>query len=317
MISKLRCILHHALHQPDEKNLFSLVLNLFLASMVILNIIEVVWMSIPEYGESHIRFADVSLVFFAVLFGTEYVLRIWSAPDADIVTSHAWRLRWNYIKSPMGMVDLLSFLPLIILWLVPNDLFADLRMLKLISIIRILKLTRYSDSLSMLARLYRDNQYVLLAAAMVMMILSFIAATGIYLFERYAQPELFGSIPACMWWALVTLTTVGYGDMAPITIGGKIFGVLVMISGVGVAAMPAGIFASSLVQLVREQKMARRRAIKARVRQLTGGATSQDEKILEAHSGFSRSEQREVDYLTDEFGLSFEQAVGIVGHYRH
>jgi len=317
MIDRVRGILHHALHRPDEKNLFSLGLNLFLASMVILNIIEIVWMSVPDFSARHIRLAEISLVFFAILFSIEYLLRVWSAPDEGVFAAQAWFSRWQYIKSPMGLVDLISFLPLVLLWIIPNDLFGDLRMLKLISIIRILKLTRYSDSLSMLARLYRDNRHVLLAAAMVMMILSFIGATGIYLFERHAQPELFGSIPACMWWALVTLTTVGYGDMAPITIGGKVFGVFVMISGVGIAAMPAGIFASSFVQLIREQKLARRRAIKARVRQLKGGATAKDQQILEEHSNFSRSEQHEVDYLTAEFGLSFEQAVGVVGHYRH
>jgi len=145
----------------------------------------------------------------------------------------------------------------------------------------------------------------------------FIAATGIFIFERAAQPIAFGSIPACMWWAFVTLTTVGYGDITPITVGGKIFGAVVMVCGVGIAAMPAGIFASSFVQLVREQGHEQRR--KRRAHSTSVLVKSQDgeaQATAAQHLDMSQSEQREVAYLMAEYGLTLEQALGVVMHYR-
>lgn len=313
-----RRVFYRALFHPDERSLFSTALNLFLASMVILNILELVIMSVPEYGDRYLGLAQISLNFFVVIFSTEYLLRVWASADDTLSGATEHKRRLGYVFSPMGLVDLLSFLPILILWLVPSDMVGDLRILKLIAIVRILKLTRYSDALSMLARLYYDNRNTLLAAALVMLILSFIAATGIYYCERYVQPEAFGSIPKSMWWALVTLTTVGYGDMVPVTLGGKLFGVMVMISGVGIAAMPAGIFASSFMQLLREQERQRRRMMrKKKGRRIEDQHEGESSVAREQHLHFSRSEQREVDYLIEEFGVSFEQAVGIVMHYRH
>ena len=317
MSNAVRNLFYRALHHPDERGVFSLVLNLFLAAMVLLNIAELVWMSVPEYGTRYEGFAKVSQRFFVIVFSAEYALRVWSAADNQMLHASPWVRRFAYVRSPMGLVDLLSFLPILLVWMLPGEVFGDWRMLKLIAIIRILKLTRYSDSISMLARLYHDNKSTLLAAAMIMMILCFMAATGIYYFERYAQPEHFGSIPQSMWWSLVTLTTVGYGDVVPITQGGKLFAVLVMISGVGIAAMPAGIFASSFLQLVREQERQRRRLLRKKFQKKQSEESDADSEAREMHLHFSRSEQREVDYLMGEFGLSFEQAVGIVMHYRH
>lgn len=312
-----RDLFYRALHHPDERGVFSLCLNLFLATMVLLNIGELVWMSVPEHGERYIAFAQISQRFFVLVFSLEYALRVWSAAGDATAPADAMLGRLAYVRSPMGLVDLLSFLPIFFIWLMPGEAFGDWRMLKLIAIIRILKLTRYSDSISMLARLYRDNKSTLLAAAMVMMILCFMAATGIYYFERYAQPEHFGSIPQSMWWSLVTLTTIGYGDVVPITMGGKLFAVLVMISGVGIAAMPAGIFASSFVQLVKEQERQRRSARRKHAQRTAAKDPDISPELREAHLNLSRSEQREVDYLMAEFELSFAQSVGIVTHFRH
>jgi len=317
-----RC--HQALHQPGRDGRFCLTVNLLIATMVVLNMAEVVWLSIPEYGDQYQGLAAFSMQVFIVFFAMEYALRVWSAGyqsgDGEFKLPNP---RFRYIFSPMGLIDLLSFLPTMLVWFLPTDEFGDMRVLKMIAIVRVVKLTRYSDSLSMLARLYKDNRQTLFAAAMVMIILSFLSATGIYLFERNAQPDAFGSIPSCMWWALVTLTTVGYGDMTPITLGGKLFGVLVMISGVGIAAMPAGIFASSFVQLIREQEHERRLAARRKKARRHGKSEAEIDQELKVKAGslsvdlFSRSDKREIEYLITEFGLSFEQAAGVVMHYRH
>mgnify|MGYP000327257988 CR=1 FL=1 len=133
-------------------------------------------------------------------------------------------------------------LPFLFFLFIPDHQLEDLRILKLVAMARLFKLTRYSASLGLLIRVYQENKRILLAAFLVMIALMFMASAGIYIFERQAQPVDFGSIPAAMWWAFATLTTVGYGDVTPITVGGKVFGSMVTVCGVGVAAMPAGIF---------------------------------------------------------------------------
>ena len=316
MLLNWRAHLYRSLHAPDDQDRFSVRINFFLGLMVVLNIVEVVWFSIPAVSDEYLDLGRNSAIAFVIIFGVEYLLRVWSAVDEPYSDESEWTKRWRYIRSPMGMIDLLSFAPSLFLLVLPADIFGDLRILKLISIIRVIKLTRYSDSLAMLARLYRDNHTTLIAAAMVMLILSFMAATGIYVFERGAQPEAFGSIPACMWWAFVTLTTVGYGDMAPITLGGRMFGTLVMISGVGVAAIPAGIFASSFVQLIREQDRQKRRMRRQKNIQDSAVAAS-EVSTSSLKLQLSRSELREVDYLMEEYALSMDQAIAVVLHFRH
>lgn len=313
-----RAFWYRCLNEPSADFTPSLLVTVFLSLVILLNIFEVVLGSVPGFREQLGLWVELANIGFVVIFALEYLLRYWVAAE----TPHAAHMssgqkRWLYIKSPMGLIDLFSFLPLLLLWLLPEDVLGDFRILKLISMIRILKLTRYSASLLMIARVFRENKNTLFAACLVMMILMFIAATGIYIFEKNEQPDFFGSIPACLWWAVVTLTTVGYGDITPITIGGKLFGSIVMVCGVGIAAMPAGIFASSFVQLVREQDHERRRKLRIRRGQLEVVAGKDLEEAPALHLSMTQSEQREVAYLVSEYGLTLDQATGVVSHFRH
>lgn len=320
MAHPARLFWYRCLNEPSTEFFPSIFVTAFLSVAIILNILAVVLGSMPEFsGQSYRELTLIFSIVFAIIFGSEYLMRCWVAAD----TPHEKEIsdlkkRWAYLKSPMGLIDLFSFLPLVFLLFAPSETYGDLRVLKLISMVRVLKLTRYSASLLMLARVYRENKNTLFAAMLVMMILVFIAATGIYIFEKNVQPNAFGSIPACMWWAVVTLTTVGYGDITPITMGGKLFGTLVMVCGVGIAAMPAGIFASSFVQLIREQEHERR--IKRRKQRAKGIAdkAAAIEKVSETlHLELSPSEQREVAYLVSEYSLTLDQATGVVMHFRH
>jgi len=322
MTTSKRALWYRCLNEPSVDYLPSMVLTFFLSLVIVLNILEVVLGSVAEFSKI-MGGAVLANQVFALIFIIEYGFRYWVAAEAPHERAlSSWKKRLLYVRSPMGLIDLFSFLPLILLVILPGDTLGDLRILKLISMVRVLKLTRYSASLLMLARVYRENKNTLLAAGLVMMILMFIAATGIFIFERNAQPVAFGSIPACMWWAFVTLTTVGYGDITPITIGGKVFGSAVMVCGVGIAAMPAGIFASSFVQLVREQEHERQRRRRIRggrivVNDVPISQGDQPENVATLQVDMSQSEQREVAYLVSEFGLSLEQAAGVVMHFRH
>ena len=173
---------------------------------------------------------------FAILgvFAGEYLLRLWAAPS-----------RWRYALSFWGIVDLLSVLPGLLL-LQPQT--QSLRVLRLMRVFRLLKLLRLRRASRRLEDALRASREELILFTAVAVLVLFVASVGIHFFEHEAQPEKFGSIPKCMWWALATLSTVGYGDVYPITTGGRIFTGLTVLIGVGIVAIPAGIITSELLR---------------------------------------------------------------------
>ena len=180
-----------------------------------------------------------------LIFTIEYVLRVYSCasgpnrPASQATTP--WQKRWAYIKSPMALVDLMAILPFYLSIFVAFDL----RILRVFRVLRILKIGRYSRSMQTLITVLRNESHSLIAAISVLLLFTVIAATCIYYIEHTAQPDVFSSIPASLWWALVTLTTVGYGDAVPVTALGKVFGGLITIMGICFYALPAGILSSS------------------------------------------------------------------------
>ncbi|KZZ70744.1 hypothetical protein A3765_02890 [Oleiphilus sp. HI0130] len=298
------------LNEPSQRSLIAWLINLVIAAAIFFNMVEVLLVSVEnEANSAHYSGIHVHAI-FTFIFVADYLMRIWVAAEAPQEHGNsALNRRLNYVFSPMGVIDLLSFLPGLMLILVPDSAAQDFSFLKVMTTVRILKLTRYSASLSILAAVYRENFSTLFAAMIIMIIISFTAATGVYIFERVAQPEAFGSIPRSMWWALVTLTTVGYGDVVPITLGGKLFGAVVMIAGVGIAAIPAGVFASSFVRLIRDHDRKRRVSRHKRV-------LSKEMKESLKSIDLNGLEKQEVEYLMHEYGLTLEQAINVVDHYR-
>jgi voltage-gated potassium channel len=150
----------------------------------------------------------------------------------------------------MAVVDLAAILPFYL------SMFTalDTRFLRVLRLLRVFKLTRHFRSLEVLIQVIRQEGPVLASAMFILMVLIVLAAGGMYVVEHDVQPEAFGSIPHAMWWAAVTLTTVGYGDTIPITVAGKMFAVAITILGVGMAAMPAGIIASGFTRELQKRR---------------------------------------------------------------
>jgi voltage-gated potassium channel len=142
------------------------------------------------------------------------------------------------------LIDLFAVLP----WYLQPFLPVDLRVLRVLRLFRLLKLVRYSPALQTLGRVIADEYSALLGALLVILVLLLFASTAIYFLENEAQPDKFGSIPAAAWWAMATLTTVGYGDVVPITPFGKLLGGVVMLLGVGMIALPVAIIATGFSQ---------------------------------------------------------------------
>lgn len=175
------------------------------------------------------------------LFVTEYLLRVATAEH-----------RWKYVASFYGIIDLVAILPT----LLGLDLRA-LRAVRLIRLLRVLKITRTHALSRFLKALWsvRDEGLIFLLSTVLVL---YLAAAGIYYFEHEAQPEAFGSIPESLWWAVATLTTVGYGDTYPITAGGRLFTALVLLCGMGIVAVPAGLVATALTKAGQTADTARR-----------------------------------------------------------
>jgi len=183
----------------------------------------------------------------SLIFLVEYLYRIIRCPGASPKDKGAVSCRLGYIFSFMGLVDLFSFLPFFLMM----SGVSQSPLLMLLQLLRLLKLTRYSVAFDLLADVLRDEAESLLVSVMLMFIILIFASVGIYIFEHQVQPEAFGSIPEAMWWAIVTLTTVGYGDVTPITVQGKIFATFITIAGVGLVSLPAGIIASGFTEQLR------------------------------------------------------------------
>lgn len=224
-------------------------LDWFLIILIVLNVIAVIiesnrdiYLAYRYYFEG---FETVSLTVFSI----EYLARIWSIPEKyPYLSASKARLKW--LRSIDSVIDLLAILPGILHYFLPFDL----RFLRLLRLLRLLKLARYFAALRILLGVLRREKSAFQAVLLILVVVIVIAASLIYVAEHRAQPEVFGTIYESMWWAVVTLTTVGYGDVVPMTALGKVIGATITILGIGMAALPAGILASGLADELRSRR---------------------------------------------------------------
>jgi voltage-gated potassium channel len=233
------------------KDKTSHAVDVALITLISLNICAVMLASITELSRNYHHWFYAFELFSISIFTTEYILRVWSSPDIGFNNyADNWRGRLQYMLSPLAIIDLLAIAPFFL------SLFftIDLRFLRVVRLVRIFKLTRYFPTLQVLLSVLYKESLTLGAAFFVLIILLIITSSGIYFIEQDVQPEVFGSIPAAMWWSMATLTTVGYGDVVPVTTAGKIFGGCITIIGMGMVAMPAAILASGFTEELRYRR---------------------------------------------------------------
>lgn len=224
-----------------------------LVILILLSVIAIVLESVQAINETyHEYFYWFELVSVSI-FSLEYVLRIWSCVENPNIAKKQFsnlKFRSHYALSFSAVIDLLAILPF---YFMMFGLFGntDMRFLRSFRLLRIFKLTRYSAAFDVLNIVFRENIRAFGAAFFVLLVVMLLAASGMYYFEHDAQPTEFSSILASMWWSFTTLTTVGYGDVTPITAGGKAFGALITVVGVGMVALPTGILASAFSEQLR------------------------------------------------------------------
>ena len=206
--------------------------DLVIQALIVLSLITFSVETLPNLSEFTRRYLRLIEIATVAIFTVEYVLRI-------VVADR----KLGFVLSFFGIVDLLSILPFYVASGVDLRVLRAFRMLRLF---RILKLVRYSKAIQRFHRAFLIAREELILYLFVTLILLFLAAVGIYYFENDAQPDTFSSVFHSLWWAVATLTTVGYGDVYPITVGGRIFTFLVLLIGLGVVSVPAGLVASAL-----------------------------------------------------------------------
>ena len=238
--------------EPDRRwDGFSRLVNLLLILLIALNVIAIIFESVESVFQRFERAFWYFEMFSVAIFTIEYFARVWSSIDLRATSDSSPVIgRLKYMLTPLALVDLVAILPFSLSLYVS----IDLRFLRGLRLLRLFKLSRYSPALGALLDVVQKEAEAIMAALVVLLILLVMSATGIYILEHELQPETFGSIPNSMWWAIVTLTTVGYGDIVPLTPMGKVFGGLIGLLGIGMIALPAAILASGFVDNIHDRK---------------------------------------------------------------
>lgn len=264
-----------------------------LATLIIVNVTGIILESVEAFAR---RFdaelwwiEQIATAFFAI----EYVLRMWASVDFQNPRyRHQLWGRLRYLRSFFALVDLVSILPAVLGMLGAGDL----RTLRLLRLLRMLKLTRHATIFNLLWAVFREEARSIGAVLFILLLTLTISASMMYMIEGEAQPEGFSSIPAAMWWAVETLTTVGYGDLVPTTVFGKIMGGVVSIVGVAALALFTSLITVSFLDQLRLRRAALREAVEAGL----------------ADGMLSASEREAIGALGERLGLPEEEAEEIV-----
>jgi voltage-gated potassium channel len=292
-MSAVRRRVHEILDRTEEGDRIAQLVGTGLIMLIAANVAAVILESEPWLDARYLDWFDAFEVVSILIFTVEYLLRLWSAVENDHGRYRrpiVGRLR--YALTPLALVDLMVVLPAYLGVLLP----VDLRFLRVFRLFAVFKLTRYQASMRILAAVLRNETRPIAAAMFVLMMLLIVVSSLAYIAEGHAQPEAFGSIPAAMYWAITTMTTVGYGDVVPVTPLGKVLAGVIGVIGIGMVALPAGLLASGFS----EQLHQRRREFEQAVSRILASGT------------ISPEEGDELRAFRERLGLSDHQAAEIV-----
>lgn len=276
----------------DDKQ--SRAADTFLAFLIVANVIAISLESVDSIGSKYADQFFYFEIFSTLVFAIEYLLRLWSSAARDesqYKTSIGRRL--EYVFSLNGLIDLIATLPSIISFFIGD---MDLRWVRVIRLLRLFKISNYNSAVQDLMAAINSERQSFFAASYIFIIALFIASALMYIVEQEAQPEVFSSIPESMWWALITLTTVGYGDVSPVTVLGKVIGAITAIMGVCTVALLTGIIANAFAN-----QLAQRRAI------------FEAEVTSALSDGYiSEEENEQIETLRKRFNMSEEHARAVI-----
>jgi len=284
------------LEPANENDKLSKIVDIFLVSLIFFNILSVILETVDVLYLSYKNYFRYFEYFSVIIFSLEYISRLWACIENKKSDETNLKARFRYVFSFSAIVDAIAILPSLLAFIFPT---VDLRFVRALRIFRLLKFSRYSNSINNLLLVLWDQRKSFGAAFFILFIVLIISSSGMYLVEKDVQPEKFGSIPQAMWWSIVTLTTVGYGDVFPVTSAGKVFGSVIIILGIGTVALPSGILASAFTEFSRRNQQKYEDKLKFML---------QDNVIDD-------SEREELRKLSEKLNLSEEDILSIEEHY--
>ena len=255
----MQCVkrrLHEILSGAGSGDKVGRIVDKALFALILLNILAVILETVESLSISYGVFFKWFEMVSVFIFTLEYVIRIWTCTFEEKFKSPVFG-RVKYILTPMAVVDLVAIMPFFLPFLLPMTPGVDFRFVRavrMVRILRILKLGRYSVTIQKLGRVLKNQKEELVITLGVVGILLVFASSLMYYVENSAQPDVFSSIPASMWWGIATLTTVGYGDVYPITFAGKLLGSIIAVLGIGMVALPAGILGSAFMEEIGDKR---------------------------------------------------------------
>ncbi len=246
MYKKVQSAVYNLIRDDDENDLISTIFDSVIIFLIIINVLLVIldtFRGLPDGVQRAFRIIETVSV---VIFSVEYLLRLWTAPLMYPQERPA-KARLKYAFSFMALVDLLAILPFYLPFIIPVDL-RVLRMIRLLRILRILKVNRYTNALSTVGNVIKSRAAQLISSMLVVLVLMVMASVLMYNVESEAQPDVFQNAFSGLWWAVATLTTVGYGDIYPITVLGKLLSAVIALLGIGLVAVPTGIISAGFIE---------------------------------------------------------------------
>ena len=250
-IANLRYFIFKLLEVTHHDDLLGKAFDSFMIALISLNVIAFAFETVYSISIPYKSYFNNFETFSAIVFTVEYCLRIWTCTLERKFRHPLWG-RVKFIFRPLSIIDLLSILPYYLFVFFPHLVFV--REIHLLRLARLLKIGRYSESMRTLGKVVGAKRHDLLSATFTVFTLLMFSASLVYFAEHASQPELFPSIPASMWWSVVTLTSVGYGDVYPITAMGKLLGGVISVLGLGLVALPTGILASGFAEEVQRKR---------------------------------------------------------------
>jgi voltage-gated potassium channel len=237
----------YRLFSPNDGGRIGYITDWFIMVLIIANVSAVILSTVDAVYDPYTRLFRVFELFSLAVFTVEYVARVWSAVESGEY-SGAITGRLRFASQPLLIIDLLAIAPFYIAFTGVGLDLRFLRALRLIRLFRLLKLARYSTAIQTFGWVLEDRKEKLVIAVFANGLLLVVASSVMYFIESAAQPDQFSSIPATMWWGVAALTTVGYGDMYPITMPGQFVGAITAILGIGMFALPASILAAGFME---------------------------------------------------------------------
>jgi voltage-gated potassium channel len=241
----------HSLIDSEARTRSAAAVRMVMIAAIVVNAAAIVLTTVKSLHAAYGSVFDAMDDTAVVLFALDYGVRIWTAPEGEPGGLRGpWAARLAYIGSALGIVDLIAMLPLFLEFVARSD--SDwFRVLRLVAVA---KVTRYAPPLQLFIAVIRSEAQILLSALLAMTVVWVLVSAIIFALEHEAQPEVFSSVPMAMWWAIVTMATVGYGDVVPMTPAGRVFGGIVMVLGIASVAAPAGILATGFASELRKRR---------------------------------------------------------------